>query len=600
MRLSCSHRPFACRADTSVIARATLSTAAEFTVLSGATFRDRLRILGLLAARGGRRTRWTLALPMRIARRLRTSTPERLLIAPQDIRTGDPTVADDIGSGYFAFGGKIVSAQGRSPFLLEPGSPAWARQLNGFGWLRHLRVAPTAQTKAQAALLVDQFLRASGRPDAGVAWEPRVAARRMLAWLSQSPIILEGSDRVFYGRFMQALADHRAFLERRISQDAGGSDRLLTAIALAEFSLCVPEVEALQRQGTAVLAAEITAQILADGGTLTRNPQNVIDLLLDLLPLRQAYAARGVPAPPPLLNAIDRMVPMLRLFRHGDGTLALFNGMGLTAPELVATILAYDDARGLPLLNAPYSGYQRVEADAAVLIAEAGAAPPQPFSAQAHAGCLSFEFSSGIQRLIVNCGAPDLTRASAREAARATAAHSTLTVDDTSSCRFAAHAGLQKWLGDQILAGPAVVTAERLQEGSATTLRLSHDGYAARFGLVHARDLTLAADGMSLEGRDALEAVDKRAAEAVGYAIRFHLHPSVKARPVGDERAVLLECPGGEQWLFRADEPLTVEPSILFAASGGPRPTSQIRIGMGVGSRRVVHWALGRRPTRAA
>ncbi len=544
--------------------------------------------------------RWAAAFPVRTAGRLRTATPERLLIAPQDIRTGDPTVAEDIGSGYFAFGGKIVSAQGRSPFLLEPGSPAWARQLNGFGWLRHLRVAPAAQTKAQGRLLVDQFLQASARPDAGVAWEPRVAARRMLAWLSQSPIILEGSDRVFYGRFMQALADHRAYLERRISQDADRSDRLLTAIALAEFGLCVPEAEALQRQGTAVLAAEITAQILADGGSITRNPQHVIDHLLDLLPLRQAYAARGVPAPPALLNAIDRMVPMLRLFRHGDGTLALFNGMGLTAPELVATILAYDDARGLPLLNAPYSGYQRMEAGTAILIADAGAAPPETFSAQAHAGCLSFEFSSGIQRLIVNCGAPDLARASAREAARATAAHSTLTIDDTSSCRFAAHSGLQRWLGDQILAGPGAVFAERVQDAAATTLRLSHDGYAARFGLIHTRELALAADGASLEGRDALEPLGNRADEPVRYAIRFHLHPAIKARPVGDERAVLLECPGGEQWLFRADEPLTLEPSVLFAASGGPRPTSQIRIGMAAGSRRVVHWALGRRPTPAA
>ena len=36
------------------------------------------------------------------------------------------------------------------------------------------------------------------------------------------------------------------------------------------------------------------------------------------------------PPPPALLNAIDRMMPMLRFFRHGDGNFALFNGMGPT------------------------------------------------------------------------------------------------------------------------------------------------------------------------------------------------------------------------------------------------------------------------------
>ena len=56
------------------------------------------------------------------------------------------------------------------------------------------------------------------------------------------------------------------------------------------------------------------------------------------------------------------MMPMLRFFRHGDGSFALFNGMGPTPPDLLATILAYDDARGAPVANAPHSGYQRVEA----------------------------------------------------------------------------------------------------------------------------------------------------------------------------------------------------------------------------------------------
>ena len=100
--------------------------------------------------------------------------------------------------------------------------------------------------------------------------------------------------------------------------------------------------------------------MLPDGGHASRNPGALIELLLDLLPLRQAFAARNVPPPPALNNAIDRMMPMLRFFRHGDGNFALFNGMGPTRTELVSTVLAYDDARGTPVANAPHSGYQRV------------------------------------------------------------------------------------------------------------------------------------------------------------------------------------------------------------------------------------------------
>ena len=311
-----------------------------------------------------------------------------------------------------------------------------------------------------------------------------------------------------------------------------------------------------------------------------------------MLPLRHAYAARGIQAPQQLLNAIDRMMPMLRLFRHGDGALALFNGMGVTAPELVATILAYDDARAQPVTNARYAGYQRLEANGTIVIAEAGASPPQAFSTQAHAGCLAFELSSGIRRIIVNCGAPEVARANAREASRTTAAHSTLIVDDTSSCRFASGAGLGRWLRDEILSGPAVVTAERGEDEAGAHLFLSHDGYAARFGLVHHRELVLARDGGRLEGRDRLEASGKRAS-AAPYVVRFHLHPSVKAHANDEGSAVRLDAPDGESWLLEADVPAIVEPSILFAASGGPRATLQVRLAADAG-RPEVRWTLQR------
>ena len=88
----------------------------------------------------------------------------------------------------------------------------------------------------------------------------------------------------------------------------------------------------------------------------------LIELLLDLLPLRQVFTHRNVQPPAALNNAIDRIMPMLRFFRHGDGNFALFNGMGPTPVDLLATVLAYDDARGAPVSNAPHSGYQRLDA----------------------------------------------------------------------------------------------------------------------------------------------------------------------------------------------------------------------------------------------
>ena len=53
------------------------------------------------------------------------------------------------------------------------------------------------------------------------------------------------------------------------------------------------------------LVAELERQILPDGGHISRNPGALIELLLDLLPLRQAFAARNI-APPPQLHQRHR------------------------------------------------------------------------------------------------------------------------------------------------------------------------------------------------------------------------------------------------------------------------------------------------------
>ena len=88
---------------------------------------------------------------------------DRLLIAPQDLRTADGTRASEIYAGRFAFAGKVVICDGRSPFEITPPSEEWAAQLLGFGWLRHLRAAESGITRANARALVDEWISLQGR-----------------------------------------------------------------------------------------------------------------------------------------------------------------------------------------------------------------------------------------------------------------------------------------------------------------------------------------------------------------------------------------------------------------------------------------------------
>jgi uncharacterized heparinase superfamily protein len=363
---------------------------------------------------------------------------------------------------------------------------------------------------------------------------------------------------------------------------ADGVPRLQVLIALCYASLCLANQARQIRSASRKLSDELQRQILPDGGHISRNPGALIDLLIDLLPLRQTFAARNIAPPPALLNAIDRMMPMLRFFRHGDGTIALFNGMSGTPSDLLATLLAYDDTHGTPMASMPHTGFQRLDAGATTVIMDTGTPPPPNVSQDAHAGCLAFELSSGTSRIVINCGMPSTGRDNWRAFARSTAAHSTLTFGETSSCQFVELSAMKKFLqGAPIIGGPETVENFREAVTNGVLLTTSHDGYVPRFGVVHRRVLMISPDGTRLDGEDTVSPAPggRIKGNNTGYALRFHLHPSVKANRLSDGRGVMLVLPNRDVWTFEAlDDKVDLEDSVFLAGTDGPRRTAQIVI----------------------
>ena len=353
-------------------------------------------------------------------------------------------------------------------------------------------------------------------------------------------------------------------------------------IALMYAALCMERQSGHIRSATKRLGEELDRQILPDGGHISRNPGALIELLIDLLPLRQAFTSRNIQPPPALLNAIDRMMPMLRFFRHGDGNFALFNGMGPTQTDLVTTVLAYDDARGTPVANAPHSGYQRLEAAGTVVLMDTGRPPPLAVSQEAHAGCLSFELSVKFYRLVVNCGMPATSRESWRQMARSTAAHSTVTFNDESSARF-----VDLGRGQAHAAGHA--DPGRPAQGQGRARRAGRRDRTARRARRLCRQLQRRppahADACgrrpAARRRGCLHPDQGRRDARRQGRIRAALPsaPSVKANRLTDSHGAMLMLPNKEVWTFSAfEDRIDLEESVYLAGTDGPRRTLQIVI----------------------
>ncbi len=501
--------------------------------------------------------------------------PQRILAEPVDLHLADPEMAHEFYHGRFALAGRIVQTGSISPFAVEPPTPAWEAALNDFSWLRHLDAARTPLANAHARSLLNDWLEQSGKHVKGLAWRPDVAARRLISWLCHARMLLDGANENFERRFLRALGFHARFIRTAIRNMDEDENRLQAAIALCFASVSLPVSPSMKKASQMQLARSLAGQILPDGGHISRNPATLLSLLTDLIALRHLYAHSKETAPRILVDSVERMLPALRFFVHQDQTLAHFNGVGPVLPERLAVVLKLDETAGMPFSHAPYSGYQRLYANNTTIIADTGTIPPRQVSYQAAAGCLSFEMSSGADRFIINAGIDPYGPDDYALMARATAAHSTATLNDTSSGKFHKRKGNSR---AALISGPTIVNIKRVEEPDRVGFVASHNGYLASFNMIHERGLLLTSNGNIIDGYDSFFAPAGKSIKSDGrdnVAVRFHLHPHVEVSHDGN--SLRLEVLKGDAWNFISpDADIQLEDSIDFADPSGPRRTRQI------------------------
>ena len=493
---------------------------------------------------------------------------------------GDAARGREIAQGLFRLAGQSI----REPAPL--GGPVgseegWRIAFNSFTWLPDL-MALGAGAAPIARAIVERWI-AENDAWERIAWRPDVIGQRLSHWLAE-PGLLEVSGKVESRNRMFVSASRQArHLARVLPAGLCGQPLLAAIKGLIYAGLGLTDRTRLLAAGMKQLSLTLPGQLLADGGHVERSPAVQLAALRDLVDIRAALHVGGYEPPGDLSLAIDHMAPVLRMFQSADGGLALFNDSDEGMAGSVDLTLLRANAKARALSSAPQSGFQRLTADQALLLVDAGVPASPGYDAHAHAGTLGFEFSHGNERLIVNCGAQS-AGGDWRMAQRATAAHSTLAVDDTNSSMLMPD-------GSGLIRRPAIVACRREEAEGNSWLDMSHDGYQHNFALTHHRRLFLSADGIDLRGHDRLEG--KGGSHA---AVRFHLHPQAVASLAQDGQAVLLRLPGGAGFRLRSSgAEVSLAESIYLGRPGEMRRTQQVVLNCEIrGACAEVKWALTR------
>jgi uncharacterized heparinase superfamily protein len=488
-------------------------------------------------------------------------------------------------AGNFLLAGYFVEAPGQSPWDVPSPHPEFLQELHGFGWLDHLAAVGDRSARHAAQGWTQSWI---SRYDdgSGPGWTPDLTGRRLIRWINHALFLMAGQKPEASRALFKALAHQTAFLAKRWDAAQPGLPRFEALTGLLYAGVALTGMEHHVARAKTALAGECIAQIDADGGIPTRNPEELLEVFTLLTWAAAALSDAGQMTETAHVEAIERIAVTLRTLRHVDGGLARFHGGGRGMEGRLDHALAASGVRS-GAKDGRAMGFARLQGGRTSVIVDAAPPPMGPASAKAHASTLAFELTSNRRALIVTCGAGLPFGEDWECACRATASHSTLSLDGFSSARMGSRSDARPLLVD----GPRSVGFDRTRERYATALLLSHGGYVASHGLTHVRQLDLSVDGRVLSGEDSLVALSAaeqkrfasvRARNRLGgirFAIRFHLHPDCDASIDMGGKAASVALRSGEIWVLRhnSNARLTLEPSVYLEKGRlKPRPAQQI------------------------
>jgi uncharacterized heparinase superfamily protein len=528
----------------------------------------------------GRLDRLADGLALLAARRARVAGG--FVSQPEPRSIGLYTRGKQLVAGSILLAGHLAEAPDTLLWDIPAPDPEFIAEAHGFGWLDDLAALGSREAQARAQAWTWSWIARFGG-GRGPGWTPDLTGRRIIRWVHHATLLLNGRDRAESEAFYRALSRQAAYLARRWNSTAPGLPRFEALTGLVYAGISLIGMEALVDPATAALAAACEAEVDAEGGIPTRNPEELLEVLTLLTWSASAMSEANHHVPAALSSAITRIAPTLRALRHADGELARFHGGGKGVDGRLDQALAAAGAR-TGATPAIAMGYARLTGGRTTVIVDASPPPGGRAARTGHASTAAFELTSGRRPLIINCGSGLAFGPMWRLAARATECHSTLSMDRVSSSRLYP-------TGDALEHRAAVTTSRMTVGPEGADLYLAHDGWVRTHGLTTSRTLTLSHDGRRLSGVDALTAITAEARgrfedmltatemEGAKFAIRFHLHPDVDAALDMAGAAISMALRSGEIWVFRyiGRAELSLEPSALLEKGRlNPRPSTQI------------------------
>jgi len=414
-------------------------------------------------------------------------------------------------------------------------------KLNNFYWFFSLDLK---SSKKNTQTIISNWINKNLKYNSK-SWEFDITSKRIIAWLSNHNLTIEESDKDYQNLLNGLIKKQANHLMREINNSKIFHDKMIGCAAIILVGICYKDEKKYLPYGLN-LSKKISSLALDNHGfPKSRSIKQLIFYLKYYILIREWFKEAQIEVPEHINETIYYMGQGYAFIWQNIKSNILMNGNNISNNSEFDQYLKRFNYT-FKSENKELGGYAILSNKKISIIMDMGTPPPTKLSSKYQSGALSFEIISNGKKLISNCGYYEGKTKKLVALSKSTATHSTLVIDDNSSCHY------KKYDGNYLVNnGLKILKKNIIFEKNYWKINASHDGYQKKYNTTHEREIEFYPEQFKFIGTDKI--LNKKLNFNIKFDIRFHFEPNVKLMKTQNNKTILIEL-DNEGWKFTCNK----------------------------------------------
>jgi uncharacterized heparinase superfamily protein len=456
------------------------------------------------------------------------------------------------------------------------------KNLNSFFWLFSLDLK---SSKRDTQNVILQWID-NNHSYNSKSWEIDIISKRIIAWISNSRLTYEDGNNNYKNKFNMVIKKQINHLINEVERSEWFDDKMLGCAAIILTGLSYRDINQYIKKGLNLLRKLVKYSFDNSGFPKSRSVRQLSFCLKYFILIREWFKESQNEIPDFINENIYYLGQAYAFCWQNNKVDLLYNGNNKTNDinfDYYLKRLGYNFKN----LSNELGGYAVLSNKKTSLIMDVGSSPDKKFSSNYQAGALSLEIISNGKKLICNSGYFQNHNHRLNEVSKSSAIHSTLILDDRSSCKFLK----TKNESSKIYHGLKISKKNIVFEKNYWKINAAHDGYLKQYGIIHEREIEFYPEQIKFIGHDKI--ISKNNLKNLKFEIRFHLEPNVKIMKTQNNKSILIDL-DGEGWKFNStNNNINIDSGLYFGKKDSFVDNQNIVIsGMTNDENQTIKWEI--------